>query len=163
MRRATTLVAVVVVATVGCLGGPLGGSSDATPTPTPTDPATEDPYPDTTVSIGDGPKERPDRPATLNESTAAEYVQTFEYRYAYNGLWMNEHSEVTVDCLVESTTAVASGYNVTVQCSGYSNTQGEAPGDETATSVHADWGTRDVRYYVDANSTVRFGSVDLVE
>lgn len=156
MQYISALLAVGLLLIAGCIGGPAAGPPTQTASPT-TDLA---PYPNTTASVADGPKERPERPATLNESTVADYIHTFEYRYAYNSLWFSERSEVNLDCGVESTEQVAAGYNVTVSCTGYSNTQGESGGNETATVLHADWGTQDVRYYVDANSTLRSGAID---
>lgn len=102
----------------------------------------------------------PDRPATLNASTAAAYARTFEYRRVYNRLWRSERSNVTLDCSVTNTTAVPPGYNVTVSCTGYSETPVETQASPLIT--HADWETQVFRYYVDANSTVRFERIDFV-
>lgn len=153
MRHASALLVVGLLTTAGCIGGPVAGTPTASPT------LDQAPHPNTTASIGDGPRERPARPATLNESTVEDYVHAFEYRYAYNSLWMSEHTEVSLACDVESTTTEQNGYDVTVTCTGSSTTGGEVEGNRAATTVHADWGTREVRYHADGNSTVRFGFV----
>ena len=62
------------------------------------------PLPPGDVDFPDGPKERPDRPVTLNESSVRDYVRTHEYRYAYNSLWYHEYSEVTLACRVDGVT-----------------------------------------------------------
>lgn len=64
-----TLPPVALLVTVGCLGGPLGTGS---PSPTATPPPDGE-----TVEFPGGPKERPDRLATLNESSVDDYVYTF--------------------------------------------------------------------------------------
>lgn len=155
MRPPALLLAAALVF-AGCLGGPA--STDATPTDATPDTAPDrsvTPYPNRTVSFPDGPEERPERPATLDRSTASEFVRTFEYRRAYNRLWYGEHSEVHLDCEGREVTERADGYRVVVRCSGYSNTGGDAAGNGTATVVHADWETQTFAYYVDGNTLVR--------
>lgn len=134
----------IALLTAGCIGAPnTGPSSSATP------------FPSGTTELPDGPKDRPERPATLNESSVRDYVHTYEYRFAYNSLWYSEHSDVNVECEVTDIAPRASGYVVDVRCYGYSNTADDAPGNETATELHADWGTQSVTYHVDGATTRR--------
>lgn len=152
MNRAALTALVGAVLLAGCVGGlgpSTGGESPANATDTP-----DDELPDLTLTLPDGPKERPERPAELNRSTVRDYVLDFEYRYAYNSLWYSEHTEVNLDCSVDSVTEHRQGYNVTVSCTGYSNTGG-ATEDGTATVLHADYFTQAFVYYVDADSTLR--------
>lgn len=141
MRRALALAALLALA--GCTGLPTGGT------------ATETPYADTSTTLPAGPKDVPDRPTTLNASTAGEYARTFEYRYVYNTLWRHDGSTVEVDCDTERVESARDGYRVTVTCYGYANTQDESDGNTTATVVHADWGTQTFDYYVDSDTTRR--------
>ena len=150
-----TLPLVLLLVTAGCLGGPLGSGS---PTPTESPSATATPLPSGSVDFPDGPKERPERPAELNAASVREYVHAFEYRYAYNSLWVNERSEVHLECEVESVNETAYGYEALVTCSGYSGPDESytATGTESPTPVpHADWFTQTYRYRVDENTTLR--------
>jgi hypothetical protein len=160
-RLLATLAVVGTLVLAGCTGlAPSGDATDpttpvrATGTPTGSD-YTPTPYPDTTTELPDGPMEVPDRPAELNRTSAASYVRTFEYRYAYNALWYGDASDVHVECETESVEAARDGYRVTVECYGYSNTGGSAAGTATATEIHADWGDRAFTYYVDGDTTRR--------
>ncbi|WP_255149877.1 hypothetical protein [Halorarius halobius] len=135
----------VALLTAGCVGGPVGSADQPTATT----------FPGGTTELPDGPKERPDRPETLNESSVGEYVKTFEYRYAYNSLHYSEHSEVHVECEVDSVEQRASGYAATVTCYGYSNTGGDADGTASPTVLHADWGSQTFTYHVDGDATRR--------
>lgn len=155
---AVTLAVVAMFSVAGCTGLAPSGVNDATPTSSPetAPPGSGTPYPDTTTELPDGPLEPPERPTKLNRTTAASYVRTFEYRFAYNSLWYDDNSDVNVECDVESVEQSADGYRVTVSCYGYSNTRGTAPGTATATDLHADWGDRSLTYYVDEDTTVRF-------
>lgn len=131
----------VSLATAGCVGTQTG-----TPTATPLPPGS--------VDLPDGPKEPPERPATLNESSVRGYVSTYEYRYAYNSLWINEHTDVTLDCRVDSVTDRSWGYEAVVTCTGYSNT--DVPENSTASpGPHADWFTQSYRYRVSRDATRR--------
>jgi hypothetical protein len=83
-----------------------------------------------------------------------EYVRAHEYRYAYNSLWINEYTEVTLDCRVDDVTRRSWGYEAVVTCTGYSNT--DVPEDATATpGPHADWFTQSFRYRVSEGATER--------
>ena len=146
LHRTLPLVLLLVTLSAGCLGGPLGpGSPTPSATPLPADEAVEFP---------DGPKERPDRPATLNTSSVDDYVYFFEYRYVYNSLWFGEHTSVHVECEVDSVNETGYGYEAVVTCSGYSNT--DVPENSTTTPApHADWFTQTYRYRVDSNTTLR--------
>lgn len=156
--RALHLLTLALVLTAGCVGDPLAGSSSPTgdsprsPEPTTTDtPLSGDP-----VEFPDGPKERPERPATPNESTVREYARTYEYRYAYNSLWYGEGSDVELECDVESVTEQSYGYEAVVTCTGYSNTRGTtANSTATGTTLHADWGSQTYRYRISADATTR--------
>lgn len=143
-----TLLSIAILST-GCLGG-LVGSPTATPTTTPT--AT--PLPPGSIEFPDGPKELPDRPATLNASTVREYVYAYEYRYVHNSLWINEYTDVTLNCHVDTVTDEPWGHEAVVTCTGYSNT--EPPENATATpGPHADWFTQTYRYLVSDEYTHR--------
>lgn len=155
MNRVTLIALVGAVLAAGCVGT-LGPSNAGDPTANATD-APDEQLPDLTLSLPDGPKERPERPAELNRSAVGAYVLDFEYRYAYNILWYSEHSDVNLDCSVQSVTEYREGYNVTVSCYGYSNTGGSTE-DGTVTELHADYGRQTHVYYVDADSTLRTGS-----
>ncbi|AZH25466.1 hypothetical protein [Haloplanus aerogenes] len=158
MRSRLALPAILVLALVmaGCTGAPADGSTATatatTDTPTATPPDTSPPSGD--IDFPDGPKERPDRPSTLNESAVREYVRTYEYRYAYNSLWMNEYTDVTLDCRVDDVSRREWGYEAVVTCTGYSNTR--APENATVTAgPHADWFTQSFRYRVSEEATER--------
>lgn len=156
MRPRTALPALLSIAllSAGCLGGLVGSPTPtATPTATPTTP-TATPLPAGSVEFPDGPKEPPDRPATLNASTVREYVYAYEYRYVYNSLWINEYTDVSLDCRIDTVTDQPWGYAVVVTCTGYSNT--EPPENATATpGPHADWFTQTYRYLVSDEHTHR--------
>jgi hypothetical protein len=161
LHRTLPGVLLLVTVTAGCLGGPLGSGSPTpagSPSPSLTPSAT--PVTDLTgesVELPDGPKKRPERPATLNESSVRAYVHTFEYRYAYNSLWVNERSEVTLECEVEAVNETAYGYEALVTCSGYSGPDESYTGNETDTPTpvpHADWFNQTYRY-VDGDTTLR--------
>ncbi|WP_248897049.1 hypothetical protein [Haloplanus halobius] len=162
MRSQVGLAALLAIAlvTAGCAGvQPDGGTATdtATGTATPTDTATPTATATATpanVDFPDGPREPPARPATLSASSVREYVETYEYRYAYNSLWINEYSEVTLDCRVDNVTQRSSGYEAVVTCTGYSNTN--VPENSTLTpGPHADWFTQSYRYRVTETATRR--------
>ncbi|GCF12817.1 hypothetical protein Harman_07520 [Haloarcula mannanilytica] len=137
----------VVVLAAGCLGGPSSG---------PTEPATttEAATPTGTVEFHDGPKDRPDRPATLNESSVREFVSEYEYRHVYNGLWQGEYTQMTLGCRIDAVTERSWGYDVIVTCTGSSTA--EPPADSTATEgVIADYFTQSYRYSVSADALAR--------
>jgi len=128
-----------LLAGTGCLGRPSpdSGDTDAAPTTTPLPPGD--------IDFPDGPKARPQRPSSLTESTAREYVKDHEYRYVYNSLWMGQYTEVTLDCRIDGSSRQEWGFEVIVTCTGYSNM--EPPENETGTAgVHADWFTQTYRY-----------------
>ena len=144
-RQFLTALGATIVPATGCLGGQ---PPEATDTPTGT------PLPPGSVDFPDGPKDRPERPSPLTETAVREYVATHEYRYAYNSLWMNEHTDVTLDCRVDSVTDEPWGYEAVVTCTGYSNTN--LPESPTGTpGVHADWFTQSFRYRVSETATHR--------
>jgi hypothetical protein len=155
-RNAVAAVLVLLVTTAGCVGSPNGASpesSDTTTDPseppdtttappassdTPTEPSkpsdtpTAPPAPSGTIDVSDGPKEPPERPPTLNESSVREYVRSYEYRIAYNSLWVNENTTVTLDCRVDDVTERPWGAQAVVTCTGSSKTNG----------LNADWFTQ---------------------
>lgn len=140
-RLATIVLLALALATAGCAGSNAGA-----PTATPLPPGTLE-YPD-------GPKEAPERPEPLTESSVRDYVRTAEYRYAYNSLWYSEYTDVTLDCRVDSVTETAWGYESVVTCTGYSTT--DPPANATGTAApHADWFTQSFRYRVSENATHR--------
>jgi hypothetical protein len=131
----------LALATAGCVG-----TGTATPTATPLPPGS--------VDFPDGPKEPPERPAALNRSSVREYVETFEYRVAYNSLWINEYTEVTLACRVDDVSERPWGYEAVVTCTGHSDT--DVPANATATpGPHGDWFTQSFRYRVGENATHR--------
>jgi hypothetical protein len=133
----------VALASAGCVG-----TAPGTPTATPLPPGS--------VDLPDGPKDRPERPSALNESSVREYVGAYEYRYAYNSLWINEHTDVTLDCRVDDVSERPWGYEAVVTCTGHSDTTG--PANSTATpGPHADWFTQSFRYRVSDDATHRRG------
>jgi hypothetical protein len=145
----------------GCLGGGPSGDDGGTDTD---DVDGDDDVgtattrrPNGTVPFPDGPKERPDRPDRLTESTVAEFVRAHEYRYVYNRLWMGEGTAVTLSCEVSRVTPVGDGYRAVVSCTGHADAGGRARenGTGTTTPVHADHFTRTYAYYVDGNSLLR--------
>lgn len=139
--QTTALIAFVLV-TAGCVGA--GGQAQPTATP----------LPPGTVDMPDGPKERPERPATLDTTSVSDYLATLEYRIASNSLWVSEYTEVTLDCRVDDVTERPWGYRADVTCTGYSDTT--VPADATATAgPHADWFTQSYRYRVSQNATHR--------
>lgn len=140
-RLALIAALVLGLTTTGCLSTGLG-----TPTPTP--------LPSGSVDFPDGPKEQPDRPVILNQSSVREYVNSYEYRLAYNRLWINQYTEVTLDCQVESVTEQPWGFEAVVTCTGHSNT--DVPEDATVTrGPHYDWFTQSFLYRVSEGATHR--------
>lgn len=142
-QRRTAAVAVLTLAitTAGCLGAEKG-----TPTATP--------LPPESITVPDGPKEPPERPAVLNESSVGKYVKAFEFRIAYNSLWINEYTDVTLACRVDTVSTRPWGYEAIVTCTGHSDT--DVPENATATpGPHADWFTQSFRYRVSENATHR--------
>jgi len=131
----------LALATAGCVGTETG-----TPTATP--------LPQGSVDLPDGPKEPPERPAVPNESSVREYVRAFEYRAAYNSLWINEYTDVTLACRVDSVSERPWGYEAVVTCTGHSDTN--VPENATVTpGPRADWFTQSYRYRVDETATHR--------
>jgi len=140
--------------TAGCAGGPTGAGT-ATDANTATEPPPTTPDRSGDIDFPDGPKAPPERPSTLNESSVREYAWTYEYRYAYNSLWISEHTDVTPDCRVDDVTRGAKGYGAVVTCTGYSNTR--VPENATGTpGPHADWFTQTYRYREREGATQRF-------
>jgi hypothetical protein len=158
-RTAAVVLTALVLATAGCTGTQTG-SPTATPqsdTPTAT-PQTETPtataLPPGSVDFPDGPKDSPERPDVLNESSVREYVRTVEYRVAYNSLWINEYTDVSLACRVDTVSEQPWGYEAVVTCTGHSNT--DVPENATVTpGPHADWFTQSFRYRVSENATHR--------
>jgi hypothetical protein len=137
-----------VVLTAGCFGAPSPGSPASSET------ATTTPPPTGTVEFRDGPKERPDRPATLNESSAREFVSEYQYRSVYNGLWQGKYTEMSLDCRIDNVTDRSWGYAVVVTCTGSSTT--DPPADSTATEGPiSDYFTQSYRYSVSADAMAR--------
>lgn len=154
LRLALPVVLSLALVTAGCAGTPTDGSTATTTdesTPTTVQPPSGD------VDFPDGPKDPPARPSTLNESSVREYVRTYEYRYAYNSLWINEYTDVTLDCRVDNVGQRAWGYEAVVTCTGYSNT--DIPENATTPTPtpgpHADWFTQTYRYLVSEEATNR--------
>ncbi|GGK82208.1 hypothetical protein [Haloarcula sebkhae] len=138
----------VVVLTAGCFGAPSPGS------PTPSEATTTVAPPTGTVEFHDGPKERPDRPATLNESSAREFVYNYQYRSVYNGLWQGEYTEMRLACRVDTVTERSWGYDVVITCTGSSTT--DPPVGSTATEGPiSDYFTQSYRYSVSADALAR--------
>ncbi|MFB6097358.1 MAG: hypothetical protein ABEJ74_08220 [Haloferacaceae archaeon] len=127
------------------------------PAGTTTDTPPGTPYPNRTVEFPEGPKSRPARPADLTRESVREFVHTHEYRYVYNSLWYNEHTDVSLECSVQSVEQRRDGYRAIVECTGSSNTGGNQleNSTRTATQVHADYFTQTYVYYVDENSLLR--------
>lgn len=145
-RTAATLVLCLLVPAAGCLGAP----SPESQTPS----ATTVPAPTGTVEFFEGPKDPPDRPATLNESSVREFVYEYEYRNVYNGLWQGEHTVMTLACRVDNVTERSWGYDVVVTCTGSSTT--EPPAGSTATEGPiADYFTQSYRYSVGDDALAR--------
>ncbi|WP_157526131.1 hypothetical protein [Halorientalis sp. IM1011] len=139
MNRRTLLstIGAGVVAVSGCLDNRTAGTTT--------------PLQRGDIDFPDGPKERPERPSPVSENTVREYVKRHEYRYVYNSLWIDEHTDVIVDCRVDSVEQRQWGYEAVVTCTGYAESQ-ENP---TATIAHADWFTQSYRYRVSENTTQR--------
>lgn len=148
---ARTLVVAALLVLAGCLGP--AGAPTATEGPTTTE-TTSSP-PDGRVSLPDGPKERPPHPEELTHETVADYVRTYERRFAYNSLWYGETSDVLLDCEVDDVEERGGNWRVVVSCTGYSNTGGGENGTATATEIHADWGTQTYVYRVGEDGVTR--------
>lgn len=167
MRPRSALLAAataLLLVTAGCVATPGGPSTptDATAeSPTTTDSATSatTTVPGTPLAWPDGPKERPDRPATLTRSSVREFVYTTEYRYVYNSLWYDETSEVHAECEVDSVTRESGAWRAVVTCTAYSNSGGEREnGTGTSTMVHADYFTQTWVYWITDDSVHRVES-----
>lgn len=110
--------------------------------------------PSQTVALPDGPNERPDRPAELTRTSVREYAEQFGYDFVYNSLWVNEYTEVSLECRVPEVTECSWGYEVTVACTGSSNTN-LSPNSTAKGPVHYDWFTQTYTYHVSENATER--------
>lgn len=168
-RALIAAISVALLVTSGCLATPgapttddgspsaSDGSPAATSADTTTAAAVSTPLPGTSVDWPDGPKERPTRPATLNESAVGSFARTFEYRYVYNSLWYDETSDVSSECELDAVERRGDAWRAVVTCTAYSNTGGETTADGTATStvVHADWFTQTYVYWIDEESVHR--------
>ena len=131
-RSAVAAVLALIIATAGCVGTLPG-------TPTPPEPSgTPTASPSGSFDFPEGPKEPPERPPVLNASSVHEYVSSYEYRFAYNSLWENENTTVTLACRVDDVTEQSWGYEAVVTCTGSSKTDG----------LNADWFTQSYRYHV---------------
>ncbi|WP_338738696.1 hypothetical protein [Haloplanus salilacus] len=153
MRPRVTLPVLLGLAlvTAGCVGTP---TEELTTTSTDGSPGSATATPTGTVDFPDGPKDQPARPSAPDESSVREYVRTHEYRYAYNSLWINAYTDVTLDCRVDDVSRRSWGYEAVVTCTGYSNT--DVPENATATpGPHADWFTQTYRYRVSDGATER--------
>ncbi|MCJ0618294.1 hypothetical protein JZX76_01785 [Haloarcula hispanica] len=147
-RIARTAVLSFVVLAAGCFGGPSPESA------APSEAATTVASPTGTVEFHDGPKDPPDQPATLNESSAREFVYENQYRSVYNGLWQGEHTEMTLDCRIDNVTERSWGYDVVITCTGSSTT--DPPAGSTATDGPiSDYFTQSYRYSVSADALAR--------
>lgn len=163
--RSRALIAAVTVAllvTSGCVATPGGpatgdGSPAATSAGATTGTAASTPLPGTSIDWPDGPKEPPERPSTLNESSVGSFARTYEYRFVYNSLWYDETSEVSAECELDAVERRGDAWRAVVTCTAYSNTGGESTADGTATStvVHADWFTQTYVYWIDEESVHR--------
>lgn len=158
-RRLLATLAASTVPLAGCPGDSATGSDSDPQTTTNRTRATRStettvPPPTGSVDFPEGPKERPERPSRLMTSAVREYVETHEYRFAFNALWTNEYSEVSLDCRVDSVTRREWGAEAVATCTGYSNTH--VPTESTHTPVpHADWFTQSFRYRVSETATTR--------
>ena len=82
------------------------------------------------------------------------YVGAYEYRVAYDSLWTNEYTDVTLACRVDDVAERPWGYEAVVTCTGHSETN--VPANSTAKPApHADWFTRSFRYRVSEDATHR--------
>jgi hypothetical protein len=139
-------------------GTPTTATATETPATAGTGTPTVTPLPGGSVDVPDGPMEPPGRPAVLNDSAVGEYVRAVEYSVAYNSLWLNEYTDVTLACRVDAVSERPWGYEAVVTCTGYSDT--DVPENATATpGPHADWFTQSFRYRVGEDATHR-GGVD---
>jgi hypothetical protein len=151
-RTAAVLLLALTLTVAGCAGTGIG-TGTGTPTAT-TEMPTATPLPRGSVDFPDGPKAPPERPTVLNGSAVREYVRALEYRVAYNSLWINEYTDVTLSCRVDGVSEQPWGYEAVVTCTGYSDTN--VPENATATpGPHADWFTQSFRYRVGADATHR--------
>ncbi|MFC6794627.1 hypothetical protein ACFQFH_10140 [Halobaculum halobium] len=149
--------------TAGCLGAPGGRSDGPTGTASSVGPdgsetgVADTELPGDPVDWPDGPKERPDRPETLNESSVGSFARAYEYRYVYNSLWYDETSDVSAECESDAVERRGDAWRAVVTCTAYSNTGGESTADGTATStvLHADWFTQTYVYWIDEESVHR--------
>lgn len=151
MSRLTrrTLIASVAVAGggAGCLDSLRAGAGRAGP-------AT--PLPNETVALPDGPKSPPERPSTLSVDSVREFALLYEYRYAYNTLWRDDDSAVSLSCHVLDATAFDRVYRVAVSCSGHAETEARSVPDASGpTPVRDEWPERTVTYLVDEDSVIR--------
>lgn len=160
-RTLATVLAVVALASAGCLGTAGQGTATESPTAPPTTSATGDGGFEP-ATFEDGPREKPDRPDELTEPAVAEYVRTFEHRRVYNLLWMGEGTEMDLDCETHDVETVEGGYDVLVSCTGYASGGGEPKPNSTATTtpIHADWFTQYFVYRVTDDGIERRRATD---
>lgn len=158
LRAPVGLVALAIVQ-MGCLGFPMefptgspdpGAETAITPSPT----ETPTPLPSGTIDFPEGPKDPPERPTVLNDTTVATYVESYEYRYVYNQLWVNTYTVVSLQCRVDYVEKRPWGYESVVTCTGYSETS--PPSNVNATPApHFDYFTQSFQYRVSDVTTHR--------
>lgn len=177
MRRATLLVGVALaLALGGCLAGPggVGSPSPATGSDTPTDsPDAGTPTPEGTTPIPTAttptpactessvttvdpvretvtPSPLPDRPATLNATTAASLATAYERAYRRNRGLEADTTQYEVYTFEPSVRAVEGGYVVTMTAGYWYNAADpqSATATGTPTVVHADGPEYRVAYFV---------------
>ncbi|MFB6129759.1 MAG: hypothetical protein ABEJ28_02950 [Salinigranum sp.] len=84
----------------------------------------------------------------MNASSVREYVGSYEYRIAYNSLWVDGNTSVTLACRVDDVTERPWGYEAVVTCTGSSETDG----------LNADWFTQTYRYRLSGTALDRTGT-----
>jgi hypothetical protein len=161
-----------VIALAGCPGPggegddrsstSVGSGTNATPssvsTPgTPPDTTTQTPFPGGEIDFPEGPKSAPSLPSSLDRERVTAFVRTYERRFVYNTLWIDEHSGVRVSCSVDGATRSGPGWRVLVSCRGsaHHGSLMDRNGTVTETQITRDYVVRYFVYFVDEDSVYR--------
>lgn len=149
-----TVGSTTALALAGCLS-----SGDSDPSGTPGTTTDSDPRTDATTServasepttptVPEGPESPPERPATLSADSAREYARDYEFAYTYNDLHEPGADTVKTHCDALVSAKTGRSFYVVATCTGYADIG----------TVHADYGSMPVLYYLTDHRTERIAA-----
>lgn len=146
-----TVGSTAALALPGCLSSGGNDPSEVSRTTTDSGPRTEattsergTPDP-TTPTVPDGPESPPERPATLSADSAREYAKNYEFAFTYNDLYEPNADTVEASCEASVSAETDRSFYVVATCTGYADIG----------TVHADYGSMPVLYYLTDQRTER--------